>query len=365
MLNKSEFEGRLQLFRNPSELTAEDFATTVGDLEANLMAPLHRLNVPLGILIAGAPNVGKTAVIKHLFIDEMGRQRYGKFFEENVKSKNQPDVTQHISRLPYGSGDPSHPGIVIYDIPGLDSDLGAVDRIARAALGMELTPWEDEEGDEKGIEVIEDIGVREATRLIEGKKQKVNLIKRRKELREVEFHIYHLPEALHLPAQYEVKWVPVAEVPNILNDRPLTCLFVVNGASDQLKREELQEKVTLFKERFDGKVVFAKTFKDKMEEEWDDKRKDQQEAILDDVLGEDAPWVNGITGEGADRLAMQLLQRNGFAGIMGMHLNVEMRCRQLFSACQQIPGVIIPAFFSQDLGSVYIVKVIDIFCRSW
>ena len=53
MLNKSEFVGRLQLFKNPSELTVEDFATTVGDLDANLMAPLHRLNVPLAILIGG------------------------------------------------------------------------------------------------------------------------------------------------------------------------------------------------------------------------------------------------------------------------------------------------------------------------
>lgn len=371
MLNKSEFEGRLQLFKKPFELTVKDFATTVGYLDEKLMAPLHRLNVPLAILIGGATNVGKTAIIKHLFIDEMGRQRFGKFFEENVKSKKQPDITRHISRLPYGTKDPSHSGIVIYDMPGLGADENFVDRIARAALGMELTPWEEEEWeedikDEKGIEVIEVIGVREAevTVVIDGKEQKRkrNRIKRRKELREVEFHLYSLPKALHSPAKYEVKWVPVADVPRIIHDRPLTCLYIVNSASDTLG--ELQTHVTWLKEKFD-KVVFAKTFRDQMEtEEWDDSRKNRRIADLDDILGEDAVWINGRSGEGADGVARRLLELNEYVGVMAEHLGFEVRCRQLFSACQQIPGVIIPAFFSQALEkdahiSVAIKKDVD------
>lgn len=373
MINQSEFQERLQFFKYPSELTVKDFASTdyLKYLEKeNLMAPLHRLKEPLAILVVGATNVGKTAVIKHLFIDEMGRQRYGKFFEENVRPKDEPDVTRHISRLPFGS-DPENPsqGIVIYDTPGLASDEDHVDRIARAALGMEVTQWDQEEWeveieDEKGIEIIEVLGSREAPhtyykkhpdgRLVKDSKGRPIVkkevmetkIKRRKELREVECHIYHIPEALHSPAEFEVKWVPVAEVPKIVNDRTLTCLYVVNSADNTLAPDTLRKHVAELKEIFEGNVVFAKTFRDGFET-WSDRKIDERLADLDDILGADAVWVNGSTGDGVDGLSMQLMAKNGFGGSMGKHLNVEFKCRRLFSACQQIPGVIIPALFSR------------------
>jgi hypothetical protein len=62
---------------------------------------------------------------------------------------------------------------------------------------------------------------------------------------------------------------------------------------------------------------------------------------------EDAVWVNGLTGEGIDRLAYALLKQHGFQGAIAPHLSVELKSQRLLSASQQIPGVIIPAFFSQ------------------
>ena len=362
MLTKSAFDERLNIFKNISTLSVDNFETSVGDITKNLTAVLHGLkNVNMSIIVGGDSNVGKTAVIKHLFVDSMGRQRYGKFFEENVKSKNQPDVTISVTRLPFGSGDPSHPGIVIYDIPGLDADETGVNYIAKVALGDEITPWvddewEDEIKDQKGIK-IEVIRSREEDfpEKIDGKDRTRKRIKieRRKELQQVPFHFYSLPPTLHAPAEYEVKLVSVNDISKIIGDRPLTCLFIVDGSSSSLHREILQERVAWVKEKFDGKVVFAKTFRDKLEEsDWDKERIDERESLLNNILGADRVnsfWINGKTGEGVDTVAMQIMKLNGYDNQMGTQLEIEIESRRLFSASRQIPGVIIPAFFTQAL----------------
>ena len=334
MLNELQFRERCQAVEYTPRLTFDQIALSMGEdlINKTIASALHRLDKSMAVIIAGDPNVGKTALIKHLFTDEVLLERYGEFFSEHEKhfeSLDQPDLTQEISKLPLGRvQDPDTQGLIIYDTPGLGSDFPEIANTARVALGMEQV----------------------APRLTH-----------------VRVRFYSLPEALHEPAEFDEKEIPIDEVTQLLNDRELTCIFVVNGASDQLSREVLKSNVNWLRKHFENKVVFVKTFRDQLET-WTNKpmiegekgRRDRRYEDLDAILGEEAVWVNGATGEGIDRLAHALLGLHGYQGYIGQHLSVEMKCQRLLSASQQIPGVIIPAFFSMALADDAATQLSDL-----
>ena len=322
MLNRSQFrDRRIAVDEDISGLTFDEMTLPVVDspTHENIASTLHRINKPIAVILAGETNAGKTSLVKHLFTEEMFRKRYdGSLEDEPQPSWDLSDVTTPISRLPLGIAQ-NPKGIVLYDTPDLASDSPAIDNTARVALGME---------------------------------------QRAPKLQEVEFRAYNLPDDLHGSAQFDEKTIPVDDVRHLLKkDGELTCIYVVNAAVDALKPEALAEKVTWLREQFEGKVIFAKTFQDKLEA-WQNTpmeaggkgRKDRRDEDLDAILGKDAVWVNGRTGEGIDGLVNALLKLHGCQGSIGTSLSVELKRQRLFSASLQITGLLIPAFFSRALA---------------